>query len=260
MREDLRERARRLERPVLATARLVARARLPRLVRGGVTIVTVNWNSLPYLEVLLTAVRRFSPPDVRILVVDNASTDGSRAVVRRSPGVRLLPLPLNVGHGAGLDLGFLMASTEFVVALDVDAFPVSPSWLEVLLDPLRAGAAVSGAHLTRRYVHPCCLAIRLERFVRKSHSFRPHEAEDGGWDVGESISLREAGHQHLLEATSKRGPGNVGTIFGDVVYHNFYATRFGRTDRRRLDNVVTRDDPTVAWQEATTRYLGISGG
>lgn len=47
---------------------------------------------------------------------------------------------------------------------------------------------------------------------------------------------------------------DVGTVFGDFVYHNFYATRFAATERPVLDRVVRRDDPAAAWAEALERY------
>ena len=55
--------------------------------------------------------------------------------------------------------------------------------------------------------------------------------------------------------TSQRGPGDVGTVFGDLVYHNFYATRFGATSERTLDEVVGVEEPELAWEEALRRYV-----
>ena len=94
-----------------------------------------------------------------------------------------------------MDLAFLLARTEFVVALDVAAFPVAEDWLETLLGPLRNGKYVSGAQALRGYIHPCCLAMRTEYFARRRHTFTPHvgtwNPEHLGrdeWDTGESIT------------------------------------------------------------------------
>jgi glycosyltransferase involved in cell wall biosynthesis len=224
-----------------------------------VTIVTVNWNSSRYLEVLLRLVRRRSPTSTCILVVDNGSTDESRALLARHPDVDVVKLPLNVGHELALDIGFLQTDTEYVVALDVDAFPLHHRWLDELLAPLSAGYEISGAHLNREYVHPCCLAMRTARFVQRKHSFRSHYQprvgdQDASGDVGEQMSLREAGRLFLFEPTRQRGPGDVGTVFGDLVYHNFYSTRFEETESDVLDTQVTRADPSRAWEEALARY------
>jgi glycosyltransferase involved in cell wall biosynthesis len=245
-------------RVVVPHARRRARRRLQRLIPGGVTIVTVNWNARPYLEVLLAQVRRRSPPGTRVLVVDNASRDGSRALVRAQTDVRWLGLPVNAGHDVALDLGFLSVETEYVVALDVDAFPLRDDWLARLLEPLDAGTQVSGARLNREYVHPCCLAMRTARFVERSHSFRSRyrprsEGRDASGDIGETISAHEPA-KYFFDPTSQRGPGDVGTVFGGIVYHNFYSTRFRATRDGVLDDVVAPDDPARAWAEARARY------
>jgi glycosyltransferase involved in cell wall biosynthesis len=237
-----------------------ARRRVAQLRPGTATVVTVNWNSWPQLEVLIEVVRRRSPAETRILAVDNGSRDGSRRRLAEREDVRSLRLPLNLGHELALDLGVLLCETEFVVALDVDAFPLHDDWLARLLAPLSEGASVSGARLNREYVHPCCWAMRTAQFVERGHSFRSHYRpregdRDASGDVGEEISAAEAPNLRFFEVTSRRGPGDVGTVFGDLVYHNFYATRFNATEEQTLDGVVAADDPGQAWEEALRRYV-----
>lgn len=246
---------------MIPIARARARRRVGSLVPGAATIVTVNWNSWSHLEVLIDLVRRRSPAGTRILVVDNGS---KRARSHRPEGVedvRTVLLPLNMGHDFALDLGVLLCETEYVVTLDVDAFPLHAGWLEDLEGDLTSGAEVTGARLNREYVHPCCWAMRLARFVEEGHSFRSdyrprEEGRDASGDVGEEISAREAPALKFYDVTSRRGPGDVGTVFGDLVYHNFYATRFDSTDEGTLDGVVAVDDPGKAWEEALARYAG----
>jgi glycosyltransferase involved in cell wall biosynthesis len=244
-------------RPLL---RRWALGRLDRLSPGQVTVLTVNWNSLDFLTVLIDTVRRRSPAGTHILVMDNGSREHVRAQLASTPEVSVVSLPINMGHDLALDLGVLLCRTEYVVALDVDAFPLHDRWLDELLAPLQAGAQVSGARLNREYVHPCCWAMRTARFVSEGHSFRnryiPRAAgRDASGDVGEEISAREAPRLHFFEVTSQRGPGDVGTVFGDLVYHNFYSTRFRATDDRVLDSVVERPEAERAWEEALERYV-----
>ncbi|ADB73183.1 glycosyltransferase family 2 protein [Geodermatophilus obscurus] len=237
-----------------------ARMRLGRLTPGAVTVITVNWNGLPYLRVLLDVVRRRSPDSVRIVVVDNGSTDGSRDFLRARRDVEPVLLPANLGHDLALDLAVLTCQTEFFITLDVDAFPLTTGWIEKLLAPLVGGTAeISGARLWRPYVHPCCLAMRTARFVRAGHTFRSRyqpgtDTEPARGDVGEEMSAREAPRLHFFEVTSQRGPGDVGTVFGDLVYHNFYGTRFG-AGHTTLDGGIQPDDPRRAWAEAVQRYV-----
>src|SRR5215469_7032469 len=143
--------------------RMRARRRLGLLTPGAVTVVTVNWNSWRYLSVLIDVVKRRSPEGTSILVVDNASVDGSLDRLSDVSGVSSLRLPFNLGHDIALDLGVLSCHSEYVVTLDVDAFPLHERWLDEILAPLQNGSEISGARLWRPFVHPCCLAMRTSR-------------------------------------------------------------------------------------------------
>lgn len=247
-------------RVALPLLRARARRRIRSLRPGGVTVLTVNWNSWDHLAVLIDVVKRRSPPDTEILVIDNGSKDESLRQLSGHPEVSVVTLPVNLGHELALDLGVLRCDTEYVVALDVDAFPLHDRWLQELLAPLDTGARISGARLNREYVHPCCWAMRTARFVEQAHSFRSYyrarePGRDASGDVGEVMSAREAPHLHFFEVTSQRGPGDVGTVFGDLVYHNFYATRFRATTQRTLDGAVAAGEPELAWKEALRRYI-----
>jgi glycosyltransferase involved in cell wall biosynthesis len=248
-------------RVVVPLMRARARRGLAGLRAGAATVVTVNWNSWRHAAVLIDVVTRRSPSGTRILVVDNGSDDGSRGRLRADDRVEAVMPRVNLGHELALDVGILLCETEFAVTLDIDAFPLHDDWLERLLAPLDHGAVVSGARLNREYVHPCCWAMRTARFVERAHSFRSdyrprEEGRDASGDVGEMISTREAPNLHFFEVTDQRGPGDVGTVFGDLVYHNFYSTRFSATSERTLDEVVGADDPRRAWEDAVRRYAG----
>jgi hypothetical protein len=159
-----------------------------------------------------------------------------------------------------MDLGFLLSRTEYVVALDVDAFPIRADWLEVLQAPLQKGATVVGARALRGYAHPCCLMMRLDRFVSRRHTFQPHvgdwRPERLGieeWDTGESISRREGeGGVALLPRTHARGPGGLGSVFGDVVFHNGASVRLLAGDRVEG---IEMSDVQASWREAVARYV-----
>jgi glycosyltransferase involved in cell wall biosynthesis len=227
-----------------------------RKLRPGVTVITANHNTLPYLKALVTGVRRHSPPGTPILIVDNGSTDGSRQWASSQPGVQLLRLPLNLGHGSALDAGVLLrCRTEFFVALDVDAFPIANDWIANLLDPLAAGAQVAGAHsvnpeVAQPYVHACCLAMRTSRFAAKGHTF----AIGPTWDTAQRISQREWPNVHMIPVTSSHGPSILGSVFGGVIYHNFYAARFNVTSRTRIDG-FEQSEADEAWRGAMARYF-----
>ncbi len=250
--DSARFRARRLVRGV-ATGPVLTVLRLrPRRLDDGVTVVTVSWNTLDYLQVMVAAVHRRTP-GVPIIVVDNGSSDGTRAWCRRQSGVRLVPIPANVHHGPAMDLGIHLVRTTHFVALDVDAFPVSDDWIDCPLAELAAGAAVAGAQGAEgSYVHACYLLMRTDRFISERHTF------DSGptWDTAERISQRISPIV-TYPPTSVRGPGPVGTVFGDLVYHNFYSSRLRARGRTEIEGIV-RGDPEAAWAEALARFRPIA--
>lgn len=100
-----------------------------------VVVVIVNLNGGSLLERALDAVSRQTVAPARVVVVDNASTDGSAdGLEERFSGVEVLRLPANVGFAAANNLAVRAAADcDWVALLNPDAFP-EPAWLERLLD------------------------------------------------------------------------------------------------------------------------------
>lgn len=95
-------------------------------------IIIVNWNTRDLLERCLRTVRD-SKGDFRfcVVVVDNASSDGSAAMVRRLfPDVKLIANVENVGYPSGNNIG--LRALGFRGARDVD--PSAPRYA-LLLNP-----------------------------------------------------------------------------------------------------------------------------
>jgi GT2 family glycosyltransferase len=81
-------------------------------------------------------------PVDEIIVVDNASTDGTEEMVREWGGkVRLVRAPENVGV-AGRNLGAREASGDFLLLIDDDSYPL-PGAVQALLEAIRAHPKVA---------------------------------------------------------------------------------------------------------------------
>jgi GT2 family glycosyltransferase len=100
------------------------------------SIVIVAWNSREELGAGLPAVLRELGPGDELVVVDNASSDDSAALVRElAPQAKLVALPENVGFAAGANHGAEAASGELLVFLNPDATP-QPGFGEAIRAPL----------------------------------------------------------------------------------------------------------------------------
>lgn len=93
-----------------------------------VTICIVNWNAAEYLRACLDSLRYAShPPDAgsrvtwEVIVVDNASSDGSQDMVRHSfSDVRLIANSANVGFAAANNQAFDIARGRYLLLLNND--------------------------------------------------------------------------------------------------------------------------------------------
>jgi len=113
---------------------------VPEPVRD-VTVLVVTWRARDLVAGCLAALRRQTVPH-RLLVVDNASTDGTAELLRSFPEARVLRLPRNAGFAGGVAAGLDEVATRWVALLNDDAAP-EPGWLAALLDTARAGGVVA---------------------------------------------------------------------------------------------------------------------
>jgi len=99
-----------------------------------VSVIIVNWNGKRFLERCLLALMNQTVRPHEIILVDNASTDGSLEIARQFPLVRLIALNQNTGFARGNNLAIKAASadSEWIALLNPDAF-AEPCWLEELL-------------------------------------------------------------------------------------------------------------------------------
>ena len=94
-----------------------------------VSVIVINWNGAHHLPPCLDSLLAQTYPRVEILVADNASTDGSQALVREQyPGVKLVALPENRGFTGGNNAGIEASAGDIVILLNNDT-EVAPDWI-----------------------------------------------------------------------------------------------------------------------------------
>jgi GT2 family glycosyltransferase len=101
-----------------------------------VTVVIPNWNGVSHLPGCLEALAAQSFTDFEVVLVDNASGDGSIAWVRKHhPQVHILQRPDNGGFSRAVNAGIVVARSEYVALLNNDT-AADADWLGALVGAL----------------------------------------------------------------------------------------------------------------------------
>lgn len=134
------------------------------------SIVIVNWNTRALLRDCLASVSEgLGPLQVEVLVVDNASEDGSADLVRRDfPQVTLIENAENLGFAAGNNVALRSAIGRYVMLLNTDTLvhgsvlPEAVAWLDAHPQVGVMGPRVLNDDGT---VQPSCSAFPSLRFL-----------------------------------------------------------------------------------------------
>lgn len=106
----------------------------------AVTLVVPCYNGLPFLEWTLDSIAKQTLADFECIVVDDASTDGSAAMIssfcRRDPRFRLIKHRANAGLSASRNTGLRAARGQYIAFLDADDL-LNPEGLALRYETLR---------------------------------------------------------------------------------------------------------------------------
>jgi GT2 family glycosyltransferase len=109
------------------------------------TVLVVTWRARDLLAACLAGLRSQTVPH-RLLVVDNASSDGTADLLASVPDARVLRMPRNLGFAGGVAAGLAAVDTPYLALLNDDAVP-APGWLAALHAALPGHAAVTSKML-----------------------------------------------------------------------------------------------------------------
>lgn len=197
------------------------------------SIVIPNWNGARFLPACLDALARQTYPALEVLVVDNASSDGSQDLVRaRYPQVKLIELPENRGFTGACNAGIRAAAGEFIALLNNDT-------------EADAGWAAAAADVFRRQAEVGIVASKMLLFDRRDHI---HTAGDyftldgragnrGVWQKDEGQFDRE---EYVFSACG-----------GSSVYRRAMLDQIGLLDD---DFFFSLEDIDLAWRAQLTGW------
>ncbi len=201
------------------------------------SIVTVNWNSYEYLNLLLESIERFTYYNYEIVVVDNSDKDLQQPI--KAKNTHQLPQTSNIGHGAGLNLGVNFALNEFpqnpfVVLLDCDTHFVLHEWDRYLTSLCDQYDVIGGKGSIPKPIRPAFLMLHAEIAAQDwtaTPGYKGHRITPEGYDVAISAYhklVAEGKRMKLLEPIKNQ----YGTLNGELycvhnepfIYHHWSGT------------------------------------
>lgn len=201
------------------------------------SIMAVSYNCKDFTELLVKSVRRFTNWQHELIIVDNASSDGTAEWLAAQSDVRTAALPNNIGHGPGLDLALTLARGEHCLILDADSHLQRSGYEDDLLKlynswPNVRLVAVKGTDdpdaPNAKPIHPFFMFFETAEFKKMGLSFVADERHDVGRRI--YYDLRERGLQTIRVET---GPKFYQGVYGcnyyiggrEFLYHNWYSSR-----------------------------------
>lgn len=107
-----------------------------RALDTALDVIVLNWNGADFCRALfasLEPIARDGALPMRVLMVDNGSSDDSCAMVEQAfPWVHILRLPENLGYAAGNNAGIRATSAPYVMLLNNDTEIIQADFFERL--------------------------------------------------------------------------------------------------------------------------------
>ncbi len=99
-----------------------------------ISIIIPHWNGIETLSECINSLLKTDFDSYEIIIVDNASTDGSQEWIKLNhPEINLVENDSNYGYAGGCNRGAEIAKGDFLVFLNNDTIQ-EPDWLKYLLD------------------------------------------------------------------------------------------------------------------------------
>ncbi|MGG3283043.1 glycosyltransferase family 2 protein [Paenibacillus solani] len=105
----------------------------------GTSIIIPTYNQLPYLKECIESILHYTDAPYELIIIDNASDDGTAEFLKSSHGLRFQINKDNLGFAGAVNQGLMMAKGTTLMILNNDSV-VTTKWLSNLLACLQSDA------------------------------------------------------------------------------------------------------------------------
>lgn len=160
---------------------------------NDITLLSVNWNQQPCVELLLKSYvkHHYTGEPLKLILVDNASTDGSQEWLIKS-GIPFVSMSENVGHENGLNHVYNEIGTKYCLLNDTDVEYLSN--VSGYINELNEDCISVGELIDKNYMNDIHIKDRISPWfwlfdIKKMQEagvkyFRDPFVEDWTYDVG----------------------------------------------------------------------------
>lgn len=118
----------------------------------GTSIIIPTFNQAHYLKECINSIKANTDEPYEIIVVDNASSDGTAAYLRgQKIGIRYTILEENRGFAGGINHGLMMSRGKYIVMLNNDTV-VTKGWLTHMLGCLQSDDQIAAVGPVTNYI------------------------------------------------------------------------------------------------------------
>ena len=228
------------------------------------SIIILTFNNLDYTRMCLESVcSRTDPPGYEIVVVDNASHDGTQQFLKEFAGrhapVKLVLNETNQGFATGNNRGAAAASAEYIVFLNNDTV-VTPGWLSGLIRHLQDPAVGMVGPVTNSSANECRIPVDyeaiqdMEAFAGRYTDARQGQAREVSMLPFQCVAMRRAVFEEIGPLDERFGIGMFEDddyalrvkqkgyrilCAEDVFIHHWGSASFSTLDRREYLHIFS---------------------
>ena len=100
---------------------------------NGVSIVIPTFNQWEYTKQTIESIKEYTDCNYEIIIVDNASTDGTTEKLKNYPDIKVIENDENLGFPKAINQGILKAAGDYILLLNNDVV-VTKGWLNRMVE------------------------------------------------------------------------------------------------------------------------------